>query len=132
MKYFSIRELTASTTARRKGIDNTPNAAVIDNLTKLVDNVLDPLRTWFGKPINVTSGYRCVALNKAVGGAKTSQHCLGQAADIDTGSRLENKKLFDYIKANLPFDQLIDEKNLDWVHVSYKSSVANRKQVLYL
>ena len=131
MKYFSIEEMTKSDTAKAKGIDNTPSQEVIDNLTKLIEAVLDPLREWFGKPITVNSGYRCEALNKAVGGSNTSDHVTGRATDIDTGSKEENKKLFDYIKDNLEFDQLIDEKNLAWVHVSFREN-NNRKQVLYL
>ena len=131
MKYFSIEEMIKSDTAKAKGIDNTPSQEVIDNLTKLIEAVLDPLREWFGKPITVNSGYRCEALNEAVGGSKTSDHVRGRATDIDTGSKEENKKLFDYIKDNLEFDQLIDEKNLAWVHVSFREN-NNRKQVLYL
>ena len=120
-----------SDTATAKGIDNTPTQEVIDNLTKLIEAVLDPLRKWYGKPIHINSGYRCSALNEAVGGTKNSQHTTGMAADIDTHSTEENKKLFDYIKDNLEYDQLIDEKNLAWVHVSYNDG-HNRKQVLYL
>ena len=93
MKYFSIEEMIKSDTAKAKGIGNTPSQEVIDNLTKLIEAVLDPLREWFGKPITVNSGYRCEALNKAVGGSKTSDHMTGRAADIDTGSKEENKKL---------------------------------------
>lgn len=102
------------------------------NLTALVDNVLDPLREWYGKPIVVNSGYRCPALNKAVGGATPSQHMSGQAADIDTGDRQQNKLLFEHIRKNLPFDQLIDESNFAWVHVSYRADGRNRNQVLKL
>ena len=131
MKYFSIEELTKSNTAKSKGIDNTPTKEVEDNLIKLIEAILDPLREWYGKPIRVNSGYRCEALNSAIGGAKNSQHTTGMAADIDAGSVEENKKLFDYIKDNLEFDQLIDEKHLSWVHVSYHEN-NNRKQVLYL
>lgn len=131
MEYFTIAEMIKSDTATAKGIDNTPTQEVIDNLTKLIEAVLDPLRKWYGKPIYVNSGYRCSTLNEAVGGSKTSQHALGLAADIDTHNREENKKLFDYIKDNLEFDQLIDEKDLEWVHVSYSKN-NNRKQVLYL
>lgn len=134
MKYFTIQELTASATAKRKGIDNTPNAEVTANLTALVSNVLDPLREAFGKPIVVTSGYRCQKLNRAVGGAARSQHCKGEAADIRTLSdrTWENRQLFDLIqKLNLPFDQLIDEYNYDWVHVSFRAG-RNRKEVLHV
>ena len=94
--------------------------------------MLDPLREWYGKPIAVNSGYRCPQLNRLVGGAASSQHLKGEAADITAGSREENRKLFEYIRENLPFDQLIDEKNFSWVHVSYKRDGNNRKQTLKL
>ena len=132
MKYFTIKELCRSTTADRKGIDNRCGSDTEANLTALVDSVLDPLREWYGKPIIVNSGYRCPALNKAVGGATTSQHMSGQAADIDTGDRQQNKLLFEHIRKNLPFDQLIDESNFAWVHVSYRADGRNRNQVLKL
>ena len=131
MKYFTIKELCKSSTATQKGINNTPNSVIVSNLEQLVDNVLDPLREKYGKPIRVNSGYRCEALNKAVGGAKTSQHLTGLAADITAGSRLENKKLFMLAQQlNLPFDQLIDESNFSWVHISFSNKP--RKQVLHL
>ncbi len=131
MKYFSIKELTKSATAQRKGIKNDPSIQEVANLTALIEKVLDPLREAYGRPIIVTSGYRCEKLNKAVGGAASSQHVKGQAADIrsmeDTPS--ENKKLFDLIvKLKLPFDQLINEYGYDWVHVSY--GPRNRRQKL--
>lgn len=131
IKYFSIKEMTKSNTATAKGIDNTPDQTITDNLTKLIEAVLDPLREWYGKPIIVNSGYRCEALNKAIGGAKSSQHMLGEAADITVGSKEENEKLFDYIKDNLEFDQLINESDFSWVHVSYREGRL-RKQVLEL
>lgn len=84
MKYFTIEELCKSTTANRLKIDNRCDSGVAVSLAALVENVLDPLREWYGKPISVNSGYRCPALNKAVGGSATSQHMSGQAADIDT------------------------------------------------
>ena len=87
MKYFTIKELTRSTTAQLRGIDNTPSQQVINNLTALVENVLDPLREAWGAPIHVNSGYRCPALNKAVSGVPASQHMLGEAADITAGSK---------------------------------------------
>ena len=131
MKYFTIKELCKSSTATQKKIDNFPNSDIIDNLTLLVDNVLDPLREVYGKPIIVNGGYRCPALNKAVGGSKTSSHMKGLAADITAGSPSKNKILFNLIKdLNLPFDQLIDESNFCWVHVSY--SQKPRKQILHL
>ena len=132
MKHFTIAELCRSTTADRLGINNKCKLEHIDNLTALVNNVLDPLRDWYGKPLTVSSGYRCAALNKAVKGASNSQHMSGQAADIDTGDRQQNKLLFDYIQKNLPFDQLIDESNFSWVHVSYRADGKNRNQVLKL
>lgn len=132
MKYFTIEEMTKSSTATAKHIDNTPNQTAIDNLTKLIEIVLDPLREWYGKPIRVNSGYRCKVLNKAVGSkAKNSQHLYGEAADITVGSKTENEKLFNYIKDNLPFDQLINESDFSWVHVSYREGRL-RKQVLAL
>lgn len=122
MKYFTINELTKSSTAEAKGIDNTPTPEVERNLTALVDNVLDPLREIYGKPITVNSGYRCPELNKAVGGSATSDHVKGFAADITAGSKEENERLFNIIKHNFHFSQLIDEKNFSWVHVSYNSN----------
>lgn len=119
MKYFTIEELCASDTARAKGIDNTPTEEVKRNLTELIDNVLDPLREWYGKPIPVNSGYRCPELNKAVGGVPTSFHQSGKGVDIDVRSDAENKKLFDYIKDNLPFTELGWEHGGAWVHVGY-------------
>lgn len=138
MKHFSIQELTRSDTAIRKGIDNTAPKEAQENLTRLVDKVLDPLREAWGGPITVTSGYRSAALNKAVGGSATSDHLKGCAADITVGSRERNKELFILIqKLGLPFDQLIHEKGSvkdgpDWVHVSYRRVGQNRKQILYL
>lgn len=130
-KYFSIAELTKSSTAIKKKINNTPTKEVENNLNQLIDNILDPLREAWGQPIIVGSGYRCEALNKAVGGAAHSQHKLGQAADIHTksDSAEDNKKLFELIKQlKLPFDQLINEYNYNWIHVSY--SPRNRRQIL--
>ena len=129
MKYFTIKELTKSATANRLKIDNSPNKEVINNLTALVDNILDPLREKWGAPIIVTSGYRCEKLNQAVGGAKSSQHVLGQAADIKTVSDTpkDNKKLYQLIqRMKLPVDQCINEYGYDWIHVSY--GPRNRRQ----
>lgn len=130
-KYFSIAELTKSETANKRKIDNKPTKEVENCLNQLIDNILDPLREAYGQPIIVSSGYRCPELNKAVGGAKTSQHTLGQAADIYTksNSKESNKQLFELIKQlKLPFDQLINEYNYSWIHVSY--SHRNRRQIL--
>lgn len=131
MKHFTIEEMTESSTAKAKDIDNTPSQEILAKLQKLIEAILDPLREWYGKPIRVNSGYRCEALNEAIGGSKTSQHCLGEAADITAGSKEENKKLFEYIKDNLPFDQLINESDFSWIHVSYREGKL-RKQVLAL
>ena len=120
MKHFSIAELTRSNTASARGIDNTPSPEIVENLTALVENVLDPLREAWGKPIHVNSGYRCPALNKAVNGAAHSQHMLGQAADITAGSTKENARLYRLVKElNLPVDQAIDEYGFKWLHLSY-------------
>lgn len=119
-RFFSMEELCKSDTAVRRGIGNVPPPAARQNLEALVDNVLDPLRAAYGKPITVNSGYRSPALNKAVGGAAGSQHVKGEAADITAGSRESNKRLFELVlELGLPFDQLIDEKDFSWVHVSY-------------
>lgn len=128
MKHFTIAELCKSDTAMQAGIKNLPNIEQTSNLIALVNNVLDPLREQYGKPIHVNSGFRCDALNKKVGGAATSQHVRGQAADITGGSREENQKLFELCKS-LPFDQLINEYDFKWIHVSFKKA-GNRKQIL--
>lgn len=131
MKYFTIDELCRSETAAGLGLANRPTAQATANLTALVDHVLDPLREAWGGPIRVNSGYRCKALNSAVGGKVTSQHLLGEAADITVGSRAQNRKLFQLIKdLKLPFDQLIDESGMSWIHVSY--SPRHRRQILKL
>lgn len=131
MKYFTITELCKSNTAVQKGIDNTPNQQIIDNLKQLVLKILDPLREAYGKPIIVNSGYRSLELNKAINGAKSSQHLKGQAADITGKSKENNKKLFELIQSlQLPYDQLIDEQNFSWIHVSFSDNP--RKQILHL
>lgn len=134
-RYFTLRELTASATAARLGIANTPNLAQVHNLNALVENVLDPLRHAYGKQIRVNSGFRSVALNKAVGGAKNSEHLcnrMSAAADITGGNPTENRKLFQLAQSlRLPFRQLIDEKNYTWLHISYNPYDIKR-QVLHL
>lgn len=131
MKYFTIKELTESTTATIKELDNTPTEQVEKNLTILVEKILDPLREMYGKPIIVNSGYRSPEVNAAVNGSKTSQHVLGEAVDITAGSKKENKKLFELIRDNFEFDQLINENNYSWIHVSYREGRL-RKQILKL
>lgn len=129
MKYFTLKELTKSSTAERLKIDNTPSAAVVKNLTALVDKVLDPLRELYGKPIYISSGYRCPRLNKAVGGVANSQHLTGQAVDINQGSFEENRRVFTYIEEYCDFDQLLWENGGQWVHVSLRADGKNRRQV---
>lgn len=131
MKYFTIKELCRSTTAKRAGLDNTPTPQAVDNMTRLIKVVLEPLREAYGKPITVNSGYRCPALNKAVKGSRNSQHMTGEAVDITVGTKEGNKWLFDYIKANLPYDQLIDEYNYSWVHVSLDADMCNRREIIH-
>lgn len=132
-KYFTIEELIKSLTGDMKRIDNTPNAEQREKLALLIENVLDPLREAYGKPISVSSGFRSRDLNRAVRGASSSSHLLGQAADIYCANRKENRVIFDLAqKLNLPFDQLISEKGTEtepsWIHISY--SPRNRRQVL--
>lgn len=140
MTYFTIEELCASSVARARSIDNTPDAAKRQKLQTLIEQLLDPIRTAWGNPITVNSGYRCPKLNAAVGGASTSQHLRGEAADITVGSPAENKRLFDKIvelqkAGRIAFDQLIWEKGTaagpEWIHISYRAG-ANRNQILHL
>ncbi len=131
MKYFTFAELTASAAATARGIDNAPGPEIREKLTFLTERLLDPVRERWNAPITVNSGYRCPALNKAIGGAPTSQHIRGEAADITVGSPEENRRLFDLIlSGGFSFDQLIDEKNYRWIHVSYSRN--NRNQILHL
>jgi hypothetical protein len=131
-KNFTLEEMVSSETARSRKISNTPSPEVLASLQLLVDNVLQPVRDLYGKTVHVNSGYRSVALNKAVGGAENSQHIQGRAADISVGGKAENKALFDLIcRSGIRFDQLIDEYDYRWVHVSYRES-GNRQQVLHL
>jgi len=126
-KYFTIKELTNT----NKNLPNVPDKVAEANLIQLVENVLDPLRSLYGKPIKVNSGYRSKLVNAAVGGAKNSDHLFGLAADITAGSKAENKKLFELIKANFEFKQLIDEKNYQWIHISFDVK-NNKKQILVI
>jgi len=130
---FTLDEMTASATARARGIKNIPDTQSIVNLAILATEVLQPLRDAMDEPIKIGSGYRCEALNKAVGGVSTSQHRLGQAADLCIdGDLSKGKKWFNYIRTHLTFDQLIWEHNSKgtyWVHVSY-NPLRNRKQVI--
>ena len=130
MIYFTIQELTRSATARRLDIDNTPPANAVIALHELVDQVLDPLRKAWGRPIHVNSGYRCPELNKIVGGTPYSQHQRGEAADITVGNRSDNRRLLALIKRlDLPVDQCIDEKGCRWIHVSHRTG-RNRRMYM--
>ena len=134
-KNFSMEELVASNTARMKGIDNTPDKEVEARLIQLAQQVLQPLRNRYGKPIKISSGYRCQALNKAIGGVSTSQHLKGEAVDINNG-QIENKKLFllasKMIKEGvITVGQLIDEKGYKWLHISLPDN-KHRNQILHL
>lgn len=128
--FFTLRELTHSATATRLGIDNTPSDEIIDNLQLLCDEVLDPLRRRWGGPIRVSSGYRCPILNTAVGGAKSSMHMRGLAADITCllDHPSYNKRLLRcLLTSNIPYDKVIIEKpdeemRPDWIHVQYVKS----------
>ena len=133
MRYFTIEELEHSDTATKYKIDNTSNGETRTNLIKLIELLLDPIRTKWGKPIKVNSGYRCSKLNRMVGGVSTSQHVLGEAADITVGSPEENRKLFEMIiSMNILFDQLILEDGGKWIHISLKWRTVskNRREVL--
>lgn len=135
-KYVSLSELTASDTAKRRGLDNTPTEEHLENLKVICTEVFDKVREHFGVPLYISSGYRGEALNKAIKGSASSDHCKGRALDLDQdyrGNGVSNRQVFDYIKENLEFDQLIWEfgskENPDWVHVGYRKG-ANRKQIL--
>lgn len=126
-KNFNLNELVKSDTALRKGIDNSPNNEIIVNLTALVNNVLQPIRNYYKKPVKINSGYRSPELNSLIGGSKTSDHCLGYAADIEI-SAVSNPDLAKWILNNLKFTQVILEfytqgkPNSGWVHVSFNPS----------
>lgn len=134
-KNLTLAEVMRSETAKRKGISNMPTPEHIENFKLLAEKVFQPIREHFGKPIIISSGYRSKELNTAIGGALSSQHCQGEAIDIDMdGTDITNAQVFNYIKDNLEFDQLIWEfgtdTNPDWVHVSYESKGKQRKQIL--
>jgi hypothetical protein len=132
-KHLSLAEVTRSETAKRKGVSNMPTPEHLENFKLLAEKVFEPIREHFKVPIHLSSGYRSKELNKAIGGSLTSQHCTGEAIDIDmdgSASGVTNKMVFDYIKENLNFDQLINEFDYSWVHVSYNSNGKQRKQIL--
>ena len=136
-EHLDLSEVTRSESAKRKGISNMPTEAHIANIKLLAEKIFEPIRNHFRCPIIISSGYRSKELNAAIGGSLTSQHCQGEAIDIDmdgTPNGVTNRMVFDYIKDNLEFDQLIyefgDSNNPDWVHVSYESTGKQRKQIL--
>jgi len=135
-KNLTLAEVTKSTTAKRLGIDNTPDEWTTENLRQVAINIFQPLREAFGCPIYVSSGYRSGELNTAIGGSSRSQHVEGRALDLDADvyGGCTNAQIFNWIKENVEFDQLIwefgDEDNPDWVHVSYVYDGDNRKRCL--
>ena len=134
-EHVSYKEGVYSTTATRRGIDNVPNDEQLANMELIAEKVFEPLRKYVGGPIKINSFFRCPKLNKAIGGSKTSQHCKGLAMDIDDTFRVvANSDMYNYIKNNLDFDQLIwefgDDDNPNWVHVSYVSKEDNRNRCL--
>jgi hypothetical protein len=136
-KHLNLAELTRSESAKRRGIDNKPTDEHLKNLKLLAENLFEKIREHFNTPIHISSGYRSAELNKAIKGSKSSQHCSGEAIDIDmdgSASNVSNADVFNYIKDHLQFDQLIWEfgnsKNPGWVHVSYSSKGKQRKQIL--
>lgn len=136
-KHLALVELTRSESAKRKGISNAPTAEHIENMKVLAEKVFEPIREHFGCPIHVSSGYRSRELNYAIGGSSTSQHSSGEAIDIDmdgSASGVTNADVFNFIKDNITFDQLIAEfpknGNPEWVHVSYSAKGPQRKQIL--
>ena len=132
-KHLSLAEVIRSETAKRKGISNMPTPEHLENFKLLAEKVFEPIREHFGVPIHISSGYRSKELNKAIGGSLSSEHCKGRAIDIDvdgSASSLTNKQVFDFIKENLDFNQLINEFDYSWVHVSYNPNGKQNKQVL--
>lgn len=132
-KNFKLEEFEKSDTAQRKGIDNSIPADLIPNLKALCENVLQPLRDAVGVPVKISSGYRCPALNKAVGGSASSQHMRGEAADIVIPDKKTGLQWFEWMRTHLTYNQLIWETNSkggSWIHVGYKRTGKNKMQVL--
>ena len=132
---FTLAELTKSETAEKNNIDNTPDAEQVECLKQLCENILQPLRDDFQKPLVISSGFRSKKLSLLVGSKTTSQHCKGQAIDVDdTFGFKTNAEMFEWIRENLEFDQMIwefgDDKNPDWIHVSYVGKISNRNKCL--
>ena len=134
-KHISNKEGVYSITAMRLGLDNKPGQFLLGNMKELAEQVFEPLREWVGGPIRINSFYRSKVLNKAIGGSTTSQHCKGQAVDIDdTNCKKTNAEMYAWIKENLNFDQMIwefgDDDNPNWVHISYVNEIDNRNRCL--
>ena len=134
-KHISDKEGVYSRTAQRLDINNTPTKQHKENMVKIAEEVFEPLRMYVGGPIKINSFYRSPELNKAIGGSTKSQHCQGQAIDLDdTFGRATNAEMFEFVKEHLDFDQMIWEfgnnNNPDWVHVSYVSPQQNRNRCL--
>ena len=133
--HISYKEGTYSNTAIRRGIDNTPNKEQLSNMRLIATEVFEPLRAYIGGPIKINSFFRSPELNTAIGGSSKSQHCHGQAIDLDdTFGRMTNAEMYEFIKEHLDFDQMIwefgDDENPAWVHVSYVSPKENRNRCL--
>ena len=134
-KHITYKEAVRSNTALRLNINNIPNDYEISNMVGIASNVFEPLREYVGGPIKINSMFRSEALNRAIGGSSRSQHCQGRAIDLDdTFGHKTNAEMFNYIKNNLNFDQLIwefgDDTNPDWIHVSFVSNDENRGRCL--
>lgn len=131
-KHITLQEATESATALRMGIKNVPNEVELNAMKYVAENLFEPIREWFGEPIKINSFFRCAALNKAVKGSLTSGHILGNSIDISTGSKKGNEQIFNFIKlSGLDFDQVINEYDFTWIHISLKKS-GNRKQILVI
>jgi len=133
--HITYAEAIHSNTAKRKSIDNTPNEVQVLSMKLLAEKIFEPLRKWVGGPIKVNSFFRSVTLNEAIGGAASSQHCKGQAIDIDdVYGRKTNAEMYKWIQENLDYDQMIWEFGTDtqpnWIHVSYVSKEENRNKCL--
>ena len=133
-KHVSYKEGVRSRTADRRGLDNTPNESQLKCMKEIAEGLFEPLREWVGGPIKINSFFRGEPVNTAIGGSKYSQHMKGQAIDIDdTFGHKTNAEMYHYIKDNLDFDQLIwefgDDKNPNWIHVSYVTHRENRKKL---
>ena len=133
--HISYKEATRSNTALRRGIDNIPDVEELENMKLIAEEIFEPLRKWVGGPVKINSFYRSPELNVAIGGSKKSQHCHGQAMDIDdTYGHRSNASMFKHIRYHMDFDQMIwefgDDKNPAWVHISYVSEEKNRNRCL--